>query len=56
MELDGEEWLFEIEEELEREEPDFFASATTGLIARARLSIATLKKEVRDLVMGSFFK
>ena len=31
---------------------DLPASATMGLIARARLSIATLSREVRDLVIG----
>ena len=46
------------DEELEREELDELeeldlpASATMGLIARARLSIATLSREVRDLVIG----
>ena len=45
---DDEEELFELDDE----ELDFAASATTGLIARARLNIATLSSEVRDLVIG----
>ena len=50
---EDEEELLELDDE-ELEELDFAASAKMGLIAKARLSIATRSSEVRDLVIRVF--
>ena len=54
-EEDDEDEVLEREELEELDELDFVASATVGPIARAKLSIATLNSEIRDVAMRFLF-